>query len=85
MIGPVTRFVFVTVCAVLAGCGSDEATDPEARIRAWVDDMQAHVEARERGDVVDGISEDYVDGRGNGRDDLENTLRVYFLRHNSIT
>ncbi|MDX1507451.1 MAG: hypothetical protein R3358_04160, partial [Woeseiaceae bacterium] len=67
----------------LAACGGD-VSDPEAEIRAWVDTMQSHAEAKERRDIIDKVSAAYADARGNSRDDVENVLRVYFLRQNRI-
>ena len=77
------RIAGVASLLALAACGS-EAPDPEAEIRAWVDTMQAHAEARERRDIIDKVSPAYADARGHSRDDVENMLRVYFLRQNRI-
>lgn len=70
--------------ALLAACSGD-ISDPEAEVRAWVDRMQAAAEEKDRGDILDGISDAYTDTRGNQRDDIGDMLRVYFLRQNSIT
>lgn len=69
---------------IIAGCGG-EPTVPEEELRAWVDDVHAAVEAKDRGEIVDRISASYMDARGNGRDDIENMLRVLFLRQSGIT
>ena len=71
-------------CLLFAGC-DDEVADPEAEIRAWI---AAGVEAAEneaRRDIVSMISPAYADARGNSRDDIENILRVYFLRADNVT
>ena len=77
------RIASLAPLLALAACGGD-VSDPEAEIRAWVDTMQSHAEAKERRDIIDKVSAAYADARGNSRDDVENVLRVYFLRQNRI-
>ena len=81
----------VAACAVialttigLAGCGEQRA-GPEAEIRAWIDEMQAAAEDERRRHIVSHIAEGYTDGRGNSRDDIDNTLRALFFRADGIT
>lgn len=88
MMATLTRFaahfaVALTI-SMLAAC-SGESSGPEEQVRAWVDAMHRAAEAKERGEIVDRISPAYVDARDNSRDDIENMLRVYFLRQNSIS
>ena len=76
----------ITALAVLcsaAACGSP-AEGPEARLRAWVDAMHEAAEAKDRRALVSRISPAYSDARGNARDDVENLLRLYFLRQDRI-
>ena len=71
-------------CLLISACG-DEPTDPESEIRAWI---EAGVEAAEneaRREIMSMISPAYADARGNSRDDIENILRVYFLRADNVT
>ena len=84
MIGSATRLVLFTACAVLAGCSGGDAPDPEAEIRTWINEMQEYAEAKERRSIIANISENYADWLGNGRNDVEDILRIYFLRQNSI-
>jgi hypothetical protein len=86
MMNPLTR----TLCTVsvalmaLAACG-EPSSEPEAELRAWVADGVEAAESKERRNLVGMISESYADGRGNERSDIENLLRLYFLRQNNIT
>lgn len=79
-----------TLCTVsvalmaLVACGEPPSA-PEAELRAWVADGVEAAESKERRNLVGMISESYVDGRGNERSDIENLLRLYFLRQNNIT
>lgn len=78
-----TRLLQVTALTLLAACGGD-ASSPEAQIRAWLESMEEAAEAKDRGEVMGGISTRYADGRGNSRDEIENLLRVYFLRSHTV-
>ena len=67
----------------LAAC-SEPPSEPEEELRAWVAAGVEAAENKERRNLVGMISESYVDARGNERSDVENLLRVYFLRQNNI-
>ena len=71
------------VVLILVACGGP-ASAPEEQLRAWV---AAGVEAakdKDRRELVSMVSESYADARGNERRDIENLLRVYFLRHQKV-
>ena len=79
------RLMFLGVlCSGLMACG-DPPTPPEEAVRAWVAQGQRLSEEKNRRALVDMISPAYADARGNDRDDIENMLRLYFLRQHSIT
>lgn len=68
---------------MLAACG-DQASAPEEELRAWV---AAGVEAakdKNRREFISMVSESYADARGNEHSDIDNMLRVYFLRQQKI-
>jgi hypothetical protein len=71
------------ICAVLASCGGP-AAGPEQALRAWVDEAEAAAEERDRGSLLDLISKDYADGRGNDHESIGQMLRLYFLRQQSV-
>ncbi|MGB5688042.1 MAG: hypothetical protein WBM45_02115 [Woeseiaceae bacterium] len=68
---------------VLTGCG-EPASAPEEELRAWVAAGMEAAKEKERRRLVGMISPSYADARGNERGDIENLLRVYFLRINNI-
>lgn len=78
-----------TLCTVgvtllmLTACG-EPPSEPEAELRAWVAAGIEAAEKKERRNLVGMISGSYADARGNERGDIENLLRVYFLRQNKI-
>lgn len=69
--------------AILAGCGGPDA-GPEQALRAWVEEAEAAAEDRDRGGLLDLISKDYADGRGNDHKSIGQMLRLYFLRQRSV-
>jgi len=86
MMQGLTRTPFTVAAALLLlGACSEPPSAPEEELRAWVAAGVEAAEAKERGRLVDMIANSYADARGNGRDDIENLLRVYFLRQNRIT
>ena len=84
MMATVTRnWILLLACAWLAGCGGDTGT-PEEAVREWVDMGHTAAEEKDRGTLVDMISPAYTDARGNGRDEIENMFRIYFLRQHKV-
>ena len=68
---------------LVAGCGGAR-TDPEEQVRQWVAAVAAAAQAKERSAIMDLISDSYTDARGNQPADIENLLRLYFLRQGKI-
>lgn len=77
------NLVLSSLCLFAAGCGAP-AESPEAAIRAWVARGEAAAEARDRGSLLDMVSADYADARGNDREEIGDILRLIFLRQQSI-
>ena len=85
MMNPLTR-TLCTVTAVmmlLVACG-EPRSEPEAEVRAWVAAGVEAAESKERRGLIGQVSSSYADARGNDRSDIENMLRVYFLRQHKI-
>lgn len=80
------RRLILSICiSLLASCGGDESRfSPEDEIREWVAQGEAAAEEKDRGGLLDMISADYADGRGNSHEDIGDMLRLYFFRQNSI-
>ena len=77
--------ILCTAAWILAGCGSStESGNPEDDIRAWVERGETAAEAKDRSGLLDLISENYTDSRGNDRSKIGDTLRVLFFRQNNI-
>lgn len=70
------------LASLLGACGSPVA--PEEAVHQWLSDAQSAAEARDRGRLMDMVSLDYADSRGNDRDDIDGLLRLIFLRNQSI-
>ncbi len=77
-----TLSIYLALCAA---CGGESRPhSPESEIRAWVDRGEAAAEAKDRGDLLEMISPDYADARGNSHEDIGKILRIYFFRQNAI-
>ncbi len=79
----VFRGALLAAALALGACGGP-ATPAEQQLRDWVDRGVAAAEAKERRKLVKMISPAYADARGNERDAVENMLRVYFMRMDSV-
>jgi len=69
---------------LLSACGGGSAGDPEDALREWVARGELAAEEKDRGDLLELISEDYADSRGNDRDRIGEIVRLYFFRQESI-
>ena len=78
-----TLCTVVVALVVLAACGKP-ASEPEAELRAWVATGIESAENKERRELMSMVSPAYADARGKEKSDIENILRVYFLRQHSI-
>lgn len=73
----------VGVLLLVVACGGPVSA-PEEELRAWVAEGIDAASAKERRKLVGMISSAYTDARGNKRSDIEDMLRVYFLRQDKI-
>ncbi|HSD68457.1 MAG TPA: hypothetical protein VLB07_02840 [Woeseiaceae bacterium] len=71
------------VCALMCACGG--APDaPEEALRRWVSEAQEAAEREDRDALMSLLSEHYADARGNDHESIEQMLRFYFLRQDSV-
>jgi hypothetical protein len=66
----------------LAAC-SDPAS-PEQQVRAVIESMEAAVEARDVGALVEHLSPNYRDGQGQDRAEASRYARGYFVANQSV-
>jgi len=78
-----TLCTVIVALTMLAACG-EPASEPEEELRAWVAAGVAATEDKKRREVMGMISPAYADARGQEKGDIEDVLRVYFLRQHSI-
>ncbi|MEO0996235.1 MAG: hypothetical protein AAFX58_01835 [Pseudomonadota bacterium] len=64
--------------AAIVGCGG-AAAGPEAEIRAWLDEAEAHAEDGALGKLAEFVDPAYTDARGNDQEMLVRQLRLYGL------
>lgn len=70
--------------AVFLGACSGPSAGPDAELRAWLKRGVTAAEEKDRSVLVDMISPDYTDTRGNDQAAVEKILRAYFFRMNTI-
>jgi hypothetical protein len=66
----------------LAGCGGTKS--PDDAVRMVIEQMEAAAEARDTGDLLDHVAEDYRDSRGFNRQDVRRYVHGYFIANQSI-
>jgi hypothetical protein len=69
-------FVATILLAACAAKSSDEE-----QVRALIDSVEAAAEARDAGDVLAFVADDYADSNGLDKTQLRDFLRGYFLAH----
>lgn len=69
-------------CALLTACS--EPASPEARVRAFIGEVEQLAEAREYIELVDRIAGDYLDERGNDKLKAAAILRGFYLKNKSV-
>lgn len=77
------RFTTLMCLLLLVGCGQP-AGSPEDALREWINQGELAAEDKNRGLLLEMISENYADARGNDYKSVGDLLRIYFLRQNSI-
>jgi len=68
---------------MLAGCAPEP--DAEQVLRDWVDRGAAAVGREDRRELMAMVSPVYADGRGNSHEDLDQLMRLVFLRQDNVT
>lgn len=78
-----TRILAVCVLtAALWACGSSDS--PQAQIRKVIDAVETAVEARDVGDVMQFVADDFRDAQARGPQELRRYLQGYFIANQSI-
>ena len=79
---PVIAGAGVWAAAMLGGCA--QSGTPEAQVRAVIAAGEQAAEARDLSGLLEHVSAAFLDEHGGGRDELKQTLRGYFVTHQSI-
>lgn len=77
------KLAILGLSLLLMACGGDDGS-PEAQIKAIIADMEAAAEARNRRGVSERISEDFSSPEGGSKKEVNNLIRAYLLRNQSI-
>jgi hypothetical protein len=73
--------VLILSCAYFALVACSAATSDEQRVREVIASAETAAEARDVGDVLDLVGDDYADDEGNTRDSLKLFLHAFFAAH----
>lgn len=69
-------------CLVLLGCANSDS--PETQVRRSIDAMEQAAEARDVGDLMDHVADDFRDSYGQDREQLRRYLHGYFIANQSV-
>jgi hypothetical protein len=70
--------------AVLAVAGCSPADSPEQQVRTVIGQMEVAAEARDVGELMEHLSEEYRDSNGMGPQDAARYVRGYFMANPTI-
>ena len=76
------RMILLAAALICAGCGSSDS--PEQQVRTVLEQMETAAEARDVGELMEHISEDYRDSNGLGPQEAARYVRGYFIANQSI-
>lgn len=73
---------WVALAWLLTACS--DAASPEQQVRAVIDSMEVAAEARDVGDLMEHISDNYRDAQGQDRQQAALYARGYFISNQSV-
>jgi hypothetical protein len=77
------RFSVLLMCVFfISACGTPDS--PETQVRRAIDAMEKAAEARDVGDLMEFVADDFRDQYGQDRDQLRQYLVGYFIANQSI-
>ena len=78
---PRSPFLWVALAALTA---CSDAASPEQQVRAVIDSMEVAAEARDVGDLMQHLSDNYRDAQGQDRQQAALYARGYFISNQSV-
>ena len=76
------RLATLLACLALLGCANSDS--PETQVRRAIDAMEQAAEARDVGDLMDHVADDFRDSYGQDRDQLRRYIQGYFIANQSV-
>lgn len=77
------RLGCLLACLILLG-GCTSSDSPETQVRRTIDAMEQAAEARDVGDLMEHVGDDFRDSYGQSRDQLRRYLHGYFIANQSV-
>lgn len=78
------KILWMLVFAALAAAGCSDPQSPEAQVHAVIDAMETAAEARDVGELLEHVSDDYRDAYGQGPEEASRYLRGFFLTNQKV-
>jgi hypothetical protein len=79
---PSRVLLLAALAALLTGCGDSDS--PEQQVRQVIDEMETAAEARDVGDLLRHLSDEYRDANGMSAQEAVRYVRGYFIANQSI-
>ena len=78
----ITTLLFVVF--VLGACSSDPQLSKQQVLRNSINEIELRFEARNLGDIIEYVSEDYSDENGRKLADVKRVIQLQLLRHKKL-
>ena len=79
-----TKITLAAALITLAACNSGAPLSDEAQLRAVLEKMELGAETRSLSDIMDHVSNNYKDPKGNDIEALKKLIRFQFIRNQNI-
>ena len=77
--------LFVLAALLLAACSSEPDVSPEQQVRDTLEAIEIAVEARSLSGIMEHVSDDYQDHRGQTKKDVARLMQLQIIRNQNIT
>jgi len=81
-----TFSILLLICSLLlTSCNSSDTISPEEQVRAVLSAIETAAEERSLSRIMEHISDDYIDHRGQTKRDIKRLMQIHLLRNQNIS